>query len=122
MAHTGGAFQRLDVKQEAPAQLLVSAWSRSVDDDSADKVLVPSVDYSLYADITYMDGTHVWGYNLPFKPAASHGWHQVYGVLPATKPIDSVVLVCMYRWRTGAVLFDDVCVSSLASGVCTIHL
>lgn len=33
-------------------------------------------DYSLYADIFYVDGTHRWGFALPFDPKVA-GWQQV---------------------------------------------
>ena len=127
VGHTAGALQRVDVKQSRATPLLLSAWSRVVPDEGGvASVSTQLSDYSIYADITYVDGTHLWAYSIPFDPmhttADDDGWQQGYGVLPAPKAIEAVVLVCMYRWQIGTVLFDDVCLSNLETGICTLQV
>ena len=77
-------------------------------------------DYSLYADIFYVDGSHRWGFVLPFNPR-TEGWQQVHGVIHAPAPILRIELYCMLRWRQGAALFDDIRITSLDDGVCAVQ-
>jgi hypothetical protein len=78
-------------------------------------------DYSLYADVFFVDGTHEWGVALAFDPAAE-GWQQVHGVLHAPRAaILRVELYCMLRWRQGAARFDDIRLTALDDGVCAVE-
>ena len=108
-----GAAQEVVLRQREPNPLLLHGWSRALNVSGAGE----PVDYSLYADITFMDWSHAWGEYAPFDQTKD-GWQRAFGVLDFGKPIYSVVVVLMFRWRTGAAVFDDVSLSSLQDGVC----
>ena len=77
-------------------------------------------DYSLYADVYFVDGTHQYGFVLPFDPQVVE-WQQVHGVIHAPVAILRIELFCMLRWRQGAALFDDLSVATLDVGVCSVQ-
>ena len=118
IGEAGGAMQFAPVLQpRGPAPLLLQGWSKPLGVAGAGD----PADYSLYADILFMDGTHHWAFIVPFRPDAG-GWHQAHGIIDLPKAIHSVTVVTMLRWKTGTALFDDVMLSSVEDGVCRLKL
>lgn len=75
-------------------------------------------DYSLYSDIAFMDGSHAWGEYCPFDQTKSGEWQETFGVIDHDKPIHSVVVVLMLRWRQGSAIFDSVSLTNIGDGIC----
>ena len=109
----GGASQTVMVEQSEAKPLVLHGWSKAT---NVTGVGDPA-DYSLYADVTFKDGTHAWAFHVPFDPEVC-GWQQQFGILSFDKPVLSIYLVLMFRWRTGSVLFDDVTITNMHDAVC----
>ena len=112
----GGAMQEVIVHQMEPKPLLLHGWSKALNVSGAGQ---PD-DYSLYADITYMDGSHEWAFTAPFDQN-KEGWQEAFGVIDYPKPIHAVLVVLMFRWRTGSVLFDNITLTNLQDGICGVQ-
>ena len=96
-----GVFQRVELNQREPALVIVKAWSRA-EDVSGDA----NSGYSLYIDVQYMDGTHLWQQTAPF-PTGTHGWVRRQVVIMPAKPIKLLLVYGLLRGHTGAAYFDD---------------
>ena len=60
---------------------------------------------SLYVDLVYMDGGHLWGQTADFAPDPQRGWRAgTVTVIPA-KPVRSASVYCLYRGLPGRVRF-----------------
>ena len=60
---------------------------------------------SLYVDLVYMDGDHLWGQTADFAPDPQRGWRAgTVTVIPA-KPVRSASVYCLYRGLPGRVRF-----------------
>ena len=108
-----GAMQEAIINQKEPKPLLLHGWSKALNVSGAGQ----SADYSLYADTTFMDGTHSWAFTIPFDQN-KEGWQEAFGILDFPKPIHSILVVLMFRWRTGAVAFDNITLTNLEAGIC----
>lgn len=61
--------------------------------------------FSLYVDLIYMDGDHLWGQTADFAPDPQRGWRAgTVTVIPA-KPVRSASVYCLYRGLPGRVRF-----------------
>lgn len=61
--------------------------------------------FSLYVDLVYMDGDHLWGQTADFAPDPQRGWRAgTVTVIPA-KPVRSASVYCLYRGLPGCVRF-----------------
>ena len=61
----GGAVQRIFLEQNEPSPVVLQGWSQPLGIKGAGD----EGDYSLYADVTFRDGTHHWGFKVPFDPS-----------------------------------------------------
>lgn len=140
-AGVGGAWQEVVVAQENPEPLVLEGWSRIINRGETRAATAkrtgksddPS-DYSLYADITFTDGSKRWAFVVPFPGESSTevtgggrldagtsdglGWRHEYGIIDEDKPVRSVMLVLLYRHRIGEVMFDDVRLWPLREALC----
>lgn len=96
-----GASQPISLKQDVPRPILVTGWSRAENVDGT-----PDNGYSIYLDITYRDGSHLWGHTASFS-VGTHDWEQRRIVLAPEKPIESLTLHALFRGHNGSVSFDD---------------
>ncbi|MDQ2688540.1 MAG: hypothetical protein M3Y28_11815, partial [Armatimonadota bacterium] len=97
-----GASQFLTLNQTTAQPLLVTGWSKSdTVSGSADG------DYSLYVDLTFTDGTPLWGQTAAFA-CGTHGWQQRQVLIVPPKPLKSATVYVLFRHHTGTVWFDDV--------------
>ena len=96
-----GASQTIVLDQKVPQPIVASAWSKAeAVGGSADQ------DYSLYLDLTYQDGTPLWGQAAAFA-TGTHDWEKVeVRVLPA-KPVKSVNFYLLMRGHSGKAWFRD---------------
>lgn len=97
-----GASQHFQLDRTQASPLVISGWSK------AEKVSGgPDSGYSLYVDITYVDGRELWGRTGSFR-CGTHGWEQTQFIITPEKPIKSLTLYCLFRGHTGSVWFDDI--------------
>ncbi len=97
-----GASQDITVNQTTPEPIVVTAWSKAADVQDG----LPS-DYSLYADITYTDHSHLWAQTAPFA-SGTHDWERAKLTILPKKPIQSFDIYLLFRNHRGTVWFDDV--------------
>ena len=92
----------VELNQTTPTPIVAECWSRAEDVSGG-----RDGNYSLYLDLTYTDGTPLWGQIAPFKPG-THDWSKrTVSVVPA-KPIKAVQVHGIFRGRTGTAWFDDI--------------
>jgi len=110
-----GASQTLVLNQASPTPIVIRGWSRAEDVSGAS-----DSDYSLYADLSYTDGTPLWGQTGNFQ-VGTHDWElQEFTIFPE-KPVRTLTLHCLFRGgHTGRVWFDDVRVEQLATDGATV--
>lgn len=93
-----GAVWRLELKQSAPQDVRFAA--EGVADELDD-----SAKFSLYADVTFADGSHLWGVSKTFDPALAAGWHRREIVVRPKLPIESINFYLFVRGGVGKVRF-----------------
>lgn len=97
-----GIYQKVVLNQTEPAPIVIESWSKAED-------VSGSVDnnYSLYVDIEYMDGTHLWGKSSNFS-CGTHDWEKKGILLIPEKPVKLLTVYGLFRGlHTGTVWFDD---------------
>ncbi|HZO91646.1 MAG TPA: carbohydrate binding domain-containing protein [Chthonomonadaceae bacterium] len=105
-----GAFVLITLNQTTATPLSITGWSKASGvSGSADSF------YSIYASMTYTDGTTADKYT-PFA-TGTHDWQSVEVKLTPTKPVRSVKLHVLLNRHLGTVWFDDVVMVSLANRV-----
>ena len=62
-------------------------------------------EFSLYLDIAYMDGGHLWGQVATFAPDPSCGWRAGSVTVMPEKPVKGASVYCLYRGLPGRVRF-----------------
>ena len=98
-----GASQTVVLNQQQPADLVVRGASKCENVPGE-----PDVDYSLYVDLTYTDGTNLWAQVAEF-PTGTHDWEVRERIIRPEKPVRSAVIHCLLRrGKTGTAWFDDV--------------
>jgi len=97
-----GAIAIVQLNQKAAAPIVVSGWSKCTGADGS-----PSSDYSIYLDLTYTDGTPLWGQIAAFAPSNS-GWQKKTVTVFPTKPVKSMNLYLLFRNKKGTAWFDDI--------------
>ena len=107
---TTGALYTLTLNQTTPIPIFVSGWSKAQDVDG-----VSDNEYSLYVDLTFTDGTSLWGQTAPFG-TGTHDWQSRHLTLFPTKPLRSVNVYALFRSHAGTAWFDDFEAHDAASG------
>jgi hypothetical protein len=102
-----GASQTLALNRTNIAPFIIRGWSKAENvSGSSDN------GYSLYVDITYADGTPLWGQTADFD-CGMHDWEKRQFVLLPDKPVKSLTLHCLFRGHTGKAWFDDASVEEI---------
>jgi hypothetical protein len=102
-----GASQTIELAQTEPRPIVVHGWSKAVKvNGGADS------DYSLYGDLTYTDGTTLWGQTGKFR-TGTHDWERRQFIITPQKPVRQLTLHCLFRHHSGTVWFDDVGVEEI---------
>jgi len=97
-----GAAQNVVLKQTTPAPLAVEGESKALNASGA-----PDADYSLYVDITYQDGSNLWGQVATFK-TGTHDWELSRCIIEPPKPVRSANVHVLFRGHAGTVWFRKV--------------
>ncbi len=97
-----GAVQTVVLNQAAPLPIVTSAWSKAEGVGGS-----PDSGYSLYLDLTYTDGTPLWGQTADFRTGA-HDWERGEVVVLPEKPVRSVSVYVLLRGHAGRASFRDV--------------
>jgi hypothetical protein len=96
-----GVSQTVTLNQTRPEPILATAWSKAQDvGGSRDS------DYSLYLDLTYQDGTPLWGQVSMFI-AGSHDWEKAQVTIFPEKPVKVVSFHMLLRGHAGKAMFRD---------------
>ena len=102
-----GAQYTVALNQSAPKAFVVSAWSKCEGlNGSADD------GYSLYIDLNYMDGGHLWGTVAPFS-GGTHGWQERQVRILPTKPVKEALVYLLLRGHSGKAWFSDIAFAEL---------
>lgn len=99
---TMGASQNVVLNQEQPAPLAIEGESKALNVSGS-----PDSGYSLYVDITYQDGSNLWGQVATF-PTGTHDWHFSRLVIEPAKPVRSANVHILLRGHTGTAWFRKV--------------
>jgi hypothetical protein len=89
------------LNQARPEPIVAVAWSKAVDVTGS-----PDNNYSVYLDLTYIDGSTLWVQAAPFS-TGSHDWEKKQVVIIPEKPIRQVSLHLLLRGHGGKALFRD---------------
>lgn len=94
-----GVVQTVVLDQKTPTPIIATAWSR------AEGVAGSSdADYSLYLDLTYGDGSHLWGQTTAFS-VGTHDWQQRRATILPQKPVKSAAFYLIFRNHGGKAWF-----------------
>lgn len=96
-----GLGQVVVLNQEKPLPILAQCYSKAEDVSGA-----PDSGYSLYLDIDFVDGTHLWGRTANFS-CGTHDWEMGRVWVFPEKPIKQVIVYGIFRGHTGKVWFAD---------------
>jgi len=96
-----GVSQTVILNQKQPEPLLAVAWSKAEGVTGS-----PDSNYSLYLDLTYQDGTPLWGQIAPFA-TGTHDWQRVEVLVFPEKPVRAVSFHMLLRSHGGKAYFRD---------------
>lgn len=113
-AQASGATQTIELNQTSPVTVTASGWSRA---QNVSGVL--DAGYALYIDITYADGSNLWGQTASFE-AGTHGWQRVQLSIFPARPIRSVSFYALLRGHSGRAWFDDMALTTLGGSGATL--
>lgn len=102
-----GIYQTVSLNRTYTRPILIRGWSKAEGVSGS-----PDSGYSLWADITYHDGTASWGNNISFS-TGTHDWEAKTLYINPEKPIKSLTVYGLYRGHSGTVLFDNISVEEL---------
>ncbi len=94
-----GVFQTVTLNQVRPEPILAKAQSKPVDVGGG-----RNSDYALYLDLTYMDGTPLWG-QVDMFDVGTGDWDKAKFVVFPEKPVRSVSFHMLFRRHTGNAAF-----------------
>jgi hypothetical protein len=97
-----GAALHVPLNQSVAMPIIASAWSRA---ENVGGDMSPF--YSLWLDLTYADGTNLWGQSVSF-PTGTQDWNRKEVVVYPEKPVKSLNLHMMFRNHTGKAWFRDI--------------
>jgi hypothetical protein len=96
-----GVAQTVQLNQTEPHPIVAVASSRAESVSGS-----ANNGYSLYLDLTYMDGTNLWGQTSPFS-VGSHNWETRQVVVIPEKPVRSVSFYVLFRGHGGLAEFRE---------------
>ena len=96
-----GVSQTIVLNQRRPEPIVATAWSQAHAVGGG-----RNSDYSLYLDLTYQDGTPLWGQVDAFN-VGSHDWEKAQVMVLPEKPVRTVAFHLLLRRHAGKALFRD---------------
>ena len=102
-----GACRTLTLDRTDVLPLRITGWSRAqeVDGASDDR-------YSIYASVEFQDGSRLDKVAVDFD-VGTHDWQRRELLIPAVKPVRTLILHALFRGHSGTVWFDDFSVEEL---------
>lgn len=97
-----GAAQNVILNQNEAAPLAVEGESKALNVSGS-----PDGDYSLYVDITYQDGSNLWGQVATFR-TGTHDWEFSRRIIQPAKPVRSANVHVLLRGHAGTAWFRKV--------------
>lgn len=97
-----GAAQSVVLDQQEAAPLAVEGESKALDVSGQ-----PGSGYSIYVDLTYQDGSNLWGQVATF-PTGTHGWESSRYIIRPAKPVKSANVHVLLRGHAGTAWFRQV--------------
>lgn len=94
-----GATQVVVLNQTTPAPIVATAWSKAEGVSGG-----TDSNYALYLDLTFTDGTPLYGQVASFSPG-THDWQKREVVVLPEKPVRQVSCYLLLRQRAGKALF-----------------
>lgn len=104
-----GASQTFHLNRTSAVPIVVRGWSKAQRVSGS-----PDNNYALYVDLTYADGTPLWGQTAQF-PTGTRDWIERELLIVPQQPIRSITVHCLFRQHEGVAWFDDVRVEELSS-------
>jgi hypothetical protein len=121
-----GAAQFVTLNQKTPAPVIASAFSKSSEVISSDKIVLDTTTsrrrhfdardghtYCMHLYLDYQDGHWPEVHSVPFS-AGTHDWEQKSIHVEPTRPVKSAMVLLEFHQPQGAAWFDDV---SLSNGI-----
>lgn len=106
-----GISQSIEINRDTPIPLMVRGWSKAQNVGGG-----RNSGYSIYVDITFQDGTPLWGQTGNFN-TGTHDWEmQEFLILP-DRPVKEISLYGLFRGHTGEAWFDDFQLYEVGDGV-----
>ena len=96
-----GASQTIVLDQKQPEPIVARAWSQAEAIGGS-----RNGDYALYLDLTYQDGTPLWGQVDAFN-VGTHDWEEAEVMIFPEKPVQSVAFHMLLRRHSGQASFRD---------------
>ena len=95
--------------------LVLSGWSKVEADATGSSK--QALDYSVYADVEFIDGTFSFGEAAIFSTGA-HDWEYASHAFRVAKPLKTVRVYALYRNRIGDVSFSDLALTGVPHTAC----
>jgi hypothetical protein len=96
-----GVHFSIELNQTRPEPIVATAWSKAEDVGGS-----PDPDYSVYLDLTFDDGTPLWGQSAAFE-TGSHDWQRRQVVVLPEKPVKRLSFYTLFRGHSGKASFRD---------------
>ncbi len=96
-----GVSQTVVLDQTRPEAIVATAWSKALNVGGS-----RNSDYSLYLDLTYQDGTPLWGQVDAFD-VGTHDWEKAQVAVFPEKPAKAVSFHMLLRGHAGKALFRN---------------
>ncbi|MBI2300939.1 MAG: hypothetical protein HYU66_18670 [Armatimonadetes bacterium] len=96
-----GALQTVTLDPPGHEPILIRGWSRAEGVSAA-----KGHDYSIYVDVTYADGSYLFGQCAEFEPG-THDWQESRYEIRPERPVRTLRVFCLLRGHTGKAWFDD---------------
>jgi hypothetical protein len=99
-----GVSQSVELNQTRPEPIRAVAWSRA--EAVARGPSAAASDYAVYLDLTYDDGTPLYGQATSFK-LGNHDWQRSQVVVLPQRPVKRLTFYLLFRKHSGRALFQD---------------
>ncbi|HQK95456.1 MAG TPA: hypothetical protein PLD23_18310, partial [Armatimonadota bacterium] len=97
---SSGLWQVIELDPPVAHPFRISGWSRAEGAEVGQ-------DYDIYLDLTYDDGTPLWGQTARFEPG-THDWQSAQFDFDPSKPVRRIEVFVLFRKAKGTVWFDDI--------------
>lgn len=94
-----GALQVIELDPPIAHPIVVSGWSKCRD--------ASGIDYCIWLDVHYDDGTPLWGQRASFT-RGTHDWEHAQFAFTPARPVARIEAFVLFRQMTGEAWVDDV--------------